>query len=143
MRSAVFVSMVLPRFFTMMGSMERVAMRHMSVVSSRGMIAGLVMPGGLAMMFGGVFVMLGGFVMMLSAFVSHVRGSPFDLGTGEIDYRERLSRRYESRAGARLFVWSDDLAARGRSPYGRGSGGGSNRVLETAHGTATVRERPV
>ena len=72
MRSAVFVSMVLPRFFTMMGSMEPVAVRHMSVVSSSCMIAGFVMPGGLAMMFGGVFVMLGSFVVMLSAFVSHI-----------------------------------------------------------------------
>jgi hypothetical protein len=56
---------VAARLGVVMFGVAGMTMRGMGVVRRLFMIAGLVMPGGLAVMLGGMLVMLGGLVMML------------------------------------------------------------------------------
>jgi hypothetical protein len=68
---AVLVGMVLAGLTAMMGRVQRMAVRNVSVMTCLFVIAGVMVNRGFAVMFGCGFVMMGSLMMMLGAFVCH------------------------------------------------------------------------
>ena len=75
MHGCVLIGVVLPGFFGMMGSVQRVSVGDVGVVPGLLVIARFVMVCRFPVMFGGVLMMLRRFVMMLCSLVSHWGGA--------------------------------------------------------------------
>jgi hypothetical protein len=69
---AVLVGVVFAGLTAMMGRVQRMAMRNVSVMTCAFVIAGFMVSRGFAVMFSCGFVMIGSLMMMLGAFVCHV-----------------------------------------------------------------------
>jgi hypothetical protein len=68
---AVLVGVVLAGLAAMMGRVQRMAVRNVSVMTCLFVIAGFMVSRGFAVMFGCGFVMMGSLMMMIGAFVCH------------------------------------------------------------------------
>ncbi len=71
MRVRVLIGVVFPSFFGMLGSVERMSVGDMGVVTGFFVIARFVVFGRFAMMYGRLFVVLRGLMVMFRSVVSH------------------------------------------------------------------------
>ncbi len=67
----MFVGVVLAGFFGMLSGVDSVAMRNMRVMTSRFMVAFLVVRGGSLVVLGRFLMMLGGFLMVFRTLMWH------------------------------------------------------------------------
>ena len=76
---SVFLSMRLPRLFSVVSGMDRMAARSVSMVGGFLVLSRLVMLGSFSMMTGGMSMILRSFTMMISRFLRHPVYSAFML----------------------------------------------------------------